>query len=57
LVGAYQKKLLAALHPDAILFRNRRREDTLADDFAAVRALIFPGDDRRLNGHAPIRND
>jgi hypothetical protein len=23
-------------------------EDTLADDFAAVRALVFPGDDRRL---------
>lgn len=38
--------------PDAILFRNRSgnvyREDTLADDFAAVRALAFPGDKRRL---------
>jgi hypothetical protein len=52
LVAAYQKKLGAELHPDAILFRNRSkapyREDTLADDFAAVRAFVFPGDNRRL---------
>jgi hypothetical protein len=38
--------------PDAVLFRNRTgnayREDTLADDFAAVRSLVFPGDKRRL---------
>ena len=40
----------AELHPDAILFRNRSgnpyREDTLADDFGAVRQAAFPGDKR-----------
>lgn len=40
------------LLPDAILFRNRSgepyREDTLADDFAIVRKIVFPGDTRRL---------
>jgi hypothetical protein len=39
-------------HPDAILFRTRSnnpyREDTLADDFAAVRTMVFPDDKRRL---------
>jgi hypothetical protein len=39
-------------HPDALLFRNRSggayREDTLGDDFAAVREIAFPGDRRRL---------
>jgi hypothetical protein len=38
--------------PDAFLFRTRSggpyRDDTLADDFAAVRAAAFPGDSRRL---------
>ena len=38
--------------PDAILFRTRSgspyREATLAHDFAAVRALVFPGDKRKL---------
>lgn len=42
----------ATVHPDAILFCNRSgapyREDTLADDFAAVRTKVFPGDARRL---------
>jgi hypothetical protein len=37
---------------DAILFRMRGsspyREATLAHDFAAVRAIVFPGDRRRL---------
>jgi hypothetical protein len=50
LVTAYQKKLGAELHPDAILFHDRSkapyREGSLADDFAAVCALVFPG--RRL---------
>lgn len=39
--------------PDAILFRNRSgngyREDTLPDDYRAIRAALFgPGDDRQL---------
>jgi hypothetical protein len=37
---------------DAVLFRMRTgspyREATLAHDFAAVRALVFPGDERKL---------
>ncbi len=52
LVTAYFARLNVDLHPDAILFRNRSnnpyREDTLSDDFAAVRELTFPGDKRRL---------
>jgi hypothetical protein len=52
LVAAYLAGLQIDLHPDAILFRNRSgnpyREDTLSDDFAAVRELAFPGDKRRL---------
>jgi len=38
--------------PDAVLFRMRTgspyREATLAHDFAAVRAIVFPGDQRKL---------
>ena len=52
LVTSYFARLQIDLHPDAILFRNRSgnpyREDTLSDDFAAVRELTFPGDKRRL---------
>jgi hypothetical protein len=52
LVAAYNEKFGTVLHPDAVLFRNRSgaayRENTLADDFAAVRARVFPGDRRRL---------
>jgi hypothetical protein len=46
----------AELHPDAILFRNRSgnpyREDTLADDFRAVRQAVFPAP----HGFATFRN-
>jgi hypothetical protein len=49
---AYLAQMGVDLHPDAILFRTRSgsayREATLAHDFAAVRALAFPGDNRRL---------
>jgi hypothetical protein len=52
LVSAYLDALGAELLPDAVLFRNRSgdpyREDTLADDFAAVRTIVFAGDTRRL---------
>jgi hypothetical protein len=52
LVKSHLTTLGAELHPDAILFRNRSgnpyREDTLADDFRAVRQTVFPGDKRRL---------
>jgi hypothetical protein len=52
LVRSYLAMLGAELHPDAILFSNRSgnpyREDTLADDFRAVRQAVFPGDKRRL---------
>jgi hypothetical protein len=52
LVAAYIARLQVDLHPDAILFRNRSgnpyREDTLSDDFAALRELTFTGDRRRL---------
>ncbi|MDP2296709.1 MAG: hypothetical protein Q8M24_14765 [Pseudolabrys sp.] len=52
LVVAYLKMMGTELLPDAQLFRTRSgdpyREDTLADDFASVRALLFPGDKRRL---------
>jgi hypothetical protein len=52
LVLAYLAALGAELHPDAVLFRNRfgapYRDSSLAEDFAAVRALVFPGDTRRL---------
>jgi hypothetical protein len=52
LVDLYLNQFGTERHPDAVLFRNRScrpyREDTLGDDFAAVRALTFPGDRRRL---------
>jgi hypothetical protein len=52
LVRAYIDSLTLELLPDAILFRNRSnspyRDDTLGDDFRAVRELVFPGDRRRL---------
>jgi hypothetical protein len=58
LVAAYFEEL-GELHgarlvrdPAAFLFLNRSRapyrDDTLADDFAAVRVLAFPGDQRQL---------
>jgi hypothetical protein len=52
LVEAYLATLAIELHPDAILFRTRTGaaygREPLAHDFAAVRALAFPGDKRRL---------
>ena len=52
LVALYLERLAIELHPDAVLFRNRSGNvygrESLAHDFAAVRALIFPSDDRRL---------
>jgi hypothetical protein len=52
LILAYLAELGTALLPDAILFRNRSGaayiDATLSHDFAALRAIIFPGDDRRL---------
>jgi hypothetical protein len=52
LVSAYLAKLGTALLPDAILFRNRSGgayiDATLSHDFSALRAIAFPGDDRRL---------
>jgi hypothetical protein len=52
LVTAYLDKLHIEMHPDARLFRTRTGNaygrETLAHDFAAVRALAFPHDNRRL---------
>ncbi len=52
LVLKYLSDLGADRVPDAPLFRNRSgnlyRDDTLGDDFAGVRELVFPGDKRRL---------
>jgi len=52
LVNAYYAELQIDLHPDGVLFRTRTGNaygrDILAHDFAAVRALAFPGDNRRL---------
>ena len=52
LVTLYLERLALELHPDAILFRTRSGNaygrETLAHDFAAVRALAFPNDNRRL---------
>ena len=54
LVTAYLSAMFgdAELLPDTMLFRNRSRgayrEDTLSDDFADVREIVFPGDKRRL---------
>ncbi len=52
LVTLYLERMAIELHPEAILFRTRSGSaygrETLAHDFAAVRALAFPGDKRRL---------
>lgn len=52
LVSTYLDSLQIELHRDAVLFRTRSGNaygrETLAHDFAAVRALAFPGDKRRL---------
>jgi hypothetical protein len=52
LIAAYLRELATDLHPDALLFRTRTGapygREPLAHDFAAVRALAFPGDKRRL---------
>jgi hypothetical protein len=52
LVCAYLAALQIDLHPDAILFRTRSGgtygRETLGHDFAAVRALTYPHDKRRL---------
>jgi hypothetical protein len=52
LVLVYLADLQVDLHPDAILFRTRSgmaySREPLGHDFAAVRALAFPGDKRRL---------
>ncbi len=52
LVNAYLVALEVDLHPDAVLFRTRSGaaygRETLGHDFAAVRALVFPRDKRRL---------
>jgi hypothetical protein len=52
LVKAYLEQMAIELHPDAILFRTRSgnvySRETLGHDFAAVRALTFPDDKRRL---------
>jgi hypothetical protein len=52
LVTAYLAQLAIDLHPDAVLFRTRTGaaygREPLSHDFAAVRALAFPGDERRL---------
>ena len=51
-MNAYYAELQIDLHPDGVLFRTRTGNaygrDILAHDFAAVRALAFPGDNRRL---------
>jgi hypothetical protein len=52
LVNAYLEQMAIELHPDAALFRTRSgnvySRETLGHDFAAVRALTFPNDERRL---------
>jgi hypothetical protein len=53
LIKAYLDQLAVELTPEAVLFRNRSgrpyREDTLADDFAALRARVFgPAEKRQL---------
>lgn len=52
LIAAYLRHMGTELLPDAVLFRTRSgdpyREDTLADDFASVREIVFKGDTRRL---------
>jgi hypothetical protein len=52
LVSAYLSEMGTVLLPNAMLFRTRSGaayiEATLSHDFAAVRAIAFPGDKRRL---------
>jgi hypothetical protein len=52
LVNTYLEQMAIELHPDAILFRTRSGNvygrETLGHDFAAVRAVTFPRDKRRL---------
>ncbi len=52
LLRAYFAKLGVDMTDEAFLFRNRSgkpyREDTLPDDFAELRQLVFPGDMRQL---------
>jgi hypothetical protein len=52
LVNAYFTELHIDLHPDGVLFRTRTGNaygrDTLAHDFAAVRARAHPADTRKL---------
>jgi hypothetical protein len=52
LVLAYLSEMRTVLLPDAILFRTRSGaayiDGTLSHDFAALRAIAFPGDKRRL---------
>src|SRR5262249_33707080 len=52
LVKAYLDQMAIELHPDATLFRTRSgnvySRETLGHDFAALRALTFPDDERRL---------
>jgi hypothetical protein len=52
LVCVYLAELGAELHPDAVLFRTRSgvpySDAKLSHDFAAVRAIVFPDDRRRL---------
>jgi hypothetical protein len=51
-VNAYFTELHIDIHPDGVLFRTRTGNaygrDTLAHDFAAVRALAYPADTRKL---------
>jgi hypothetical protein len=51
-VKIYLERMGVDLHPNATLFRNRSGNgygiETLAHDFAAVRPVTFPGDERRL---------
>jgi hypothetical protein len=52
LVAAYLDTLGVEWHPDAVLFRTRSggaySRETLGHDFAAIRAVAFPEDKRRL---------
>jgi hypothetical protein len=52
LLEVYIESLGVELHDDAPIFRNRSgapySKDTLGDDFRTVRAVQFPGDNRKL---------
>jgi hypothetical protein len=52
LLSAYLKLLPIELLPEAPIFRNRSgsayTKNKLAEDFRAIRKIVFPGDDRRL---------